>query len=59
MAFREKYIPVTVCEQNEVEFLELTHRNFIVAKYEAKFVELSRCAPHVVVDEARKAYKFG
>lgn len=58
IAFREQYFLVAVRERKEIEFLELVQGNLLMAQYEAKFVELSCFAPHMVVDEARKAYKF-
>lgn len=58
VTFKEKYFPVVVQEQKEIEFLELQQGIMSVAEYKAKFVELSRFAPHMVEDEARKAYKF-
>ena len=30
----------------------------MVLKYEARFAELSRYAPHIVIDERRKVKKF-
>lgn len=57
VAFWEKYFSVIILE-HEIEFLELTQWNMSVAEYAAKFAELSCFAPHMVENEARKAYEF-
>ncbi|MQL72072.1 hypothetical protein Taro_004399 [Colocasia esculenta] len=56
--FRAKYIPEHVQDRMEQEFLTLTHGSMSVLEYEARFVELSKYAPHIVVDEQRKVKKF-
>ncbi|GFZ05260.1 hypothetical protein Acr_17g0008320 [Actinidia rufa] len=40
------------------EFLNLKQGNMIVVEYNAKFMELSRYAPHIVSTESRKARRF-
>ena len=40
------------------EFLSLTQENMTAVEYNAKFMELSRYAPHIVSSENRKARKF-
>ncbi|XP_028057544.1 uncharacterized protein LOC114261473 [Camellia sinensis] len=44
--FNEKYFPEAVRRQKQVDFLNLKQNDMSVAQYEAKFVELSRYAPH-------------
>ncbi|MQL90171.1 hypothetical protein Taro_022761 [Colocasia esculenta] len=56
--FRAKYIPEHVQDRMEQEFLTLTQGSMSVLKYEARFAELSKYAPHIVADERRKVKKF-
>lgn len=56
--FYEKYFPVSVRFRKEAEFHRLIQGNKRVANYEAKFIELSRFAPHAVVDEPTRTRKF-
>ncbi|MQL91674.1 hypothetical protein Taro_024293 [Colocasia esculenta] len=56
--FRVKYIPEHVQDHMEQEFLTLTQGSMSVLEYEARFVELSKYAPHIVADERRKVKKF-
>ncbi|XP_020523622.1 uncharacterized protein LOC110007368 [Amborella trichopoda] len=57
-AFNEKYFPDSVKERKEVEFIELQQGKLTVEQYAAKFLELSRYAPHVINMEAQKVNKF-
>ena len=57
-AFHEKCFLESVRDEKEVEFMELIQGNKMVLQYEAKFTKLSRFAPHIVVDDVRKATKF-
>ena len=41
-----------------MEFRSLTQGKMIVAEYNAKFMKLSRYAPHIVLSESHKARKF-
>ena len=50
--------PESVRDEKEVEFMELIQENKTVLQYEAKFTELARFAPHIVLDDVRKAKKF-
>ncbi|MQL82643.1 hypothetical protein Taro_015119, partial [Colocasia esculenta] len=50
--FQAKFIPEHIQDKMEQEFLSLTQDSMIVLKYEARY------APHIVVDERRKANKF-
>ncbi|MQL88182.1 hypothetical protein Taro_020728 [Colocasia esculenta] len=45
-------------DRMELEFLTLTQGSMSVLEYEARFVELSKYAPHIVADEWRKVKKF-
>ncbi|MQL67788.1 hypothetical protein Taro_000082 [Colocasia esculenta] len=45
-------------DRMEQELLTLTQGSMSVLEYEARFVELSKYAPHVVVDERRKVNKL-
>ncbi|XP_011622429.1 uncharacterized protein LOC105420461 [Amborella trichopoda] len=56
--FNKKYFPESVKERKEVEFIELQQGNLTIDQYVAKFLELSRYAPHIINTEARKASKF-
>ncbi|XP_018685045.2 uncharacterized protein LOC103995568 isoform X2 [Musa acuminata AAA Group] len=56
--FNEKYFSDYIKEQKELEFLNLVQGNLTVAKYEAKFIELSRFATYITDDESRKAKRF-
>ncbi|XP_011621788.1 uncharacterized protein LOC105420304 [Amborella trichopoda] len=57
-AFNEKYFSNSVKERKEVEFIELQQGRLNIDQYAAKFLELSRYAPHIINMEARKANKF-
>lgn len=56
-AFRENYFLKSVRDE-EVEILELTQGSMTVFQYKIKFTELVRYAPHIVLDDTRKAKKF-
>ncbi|MQL94290.1 hypothetical protein Taro_026943 [Colocasia esculenta] len=56
--FRAKFVPEHIQGRMEQEFLSLTQGSMTVLKYEARFAELSKYAPHIVTDERRKAKKF-
>ncbi|MQL99654.1 hypothetical protein Taro_032376 [Colocasia esculenta] len=56
--FRAKFVPEHIQNRMEQEFLSLTQGSMTVLEYEARFVELSKYAPHIVTDERRKAKKF-
>ncbi|GFS42479.1 hypothetical protein Acr_00g0080050 [Actinidia rufa] len=56
--FNEEYFPEMVRDQKIQEFLNLKQGNMIVVVYNAKFMELSRYAPHIVSTESRKARRF-
>ncbi|XP_028052526.1 uncharacterized protein LOC114257014 [Camellia sinensis] len=56
--FYEKYFPQCVRDRKVSEFEGLKQGNMIVAKYEAKFTELARFAPHMVDTDYKKARKF-
>ncbi|GFS35915.1 hypothetical protein Acr_00g0042660 [Actinidia rufa] len=53
--FNEECFPEMVRDQKVQEFLNLKQGNMIVVEYNAKFMELSRYAPHIVSTESRKA----
>ncbi|MQL77603.1 hypothetical protein Taro_010016 [Colocasia esculenta] len=53
-----RYIPEHVQDRMEQEFLTLTQRSMSVLEYKARFMELSKYAPHIVADERRKVKKF-
>ncbi|MQM19620.1 hypothetical protein Taro_052627 [Colocasia esculenta] len=56
--FRAKFFPEHVQDKMEQEFLSLTQGSMTILEYEARFSELSKCAPHIVADEHRKEKKF-
>ena len=47
-----------VRDQKIQEFLNLKQGNMIVIEYNAKFIELSQYALHIVSTESRKARRF-
>ncbi|MQL83368.1 hypothetical protein Taro_015861 [Colocasia esculenta] len=56
--FKAKYIPEHVQDRIEQEFLTLSQGSMSVLEYEARFVKLSKYAPHIMADERRKVKKF-
>ncbi|MQL96929.1 hypothetical protein Taro_029611 [Colocasia esculenta] len=56
--FWAKFVPDHIQDKMEQEFLTLTEGSMTVLESEARFVELSKYAPHVVADEHRKSKKF-
>ncbi|GFS46043.1 hypothetical protein Acr_00g0099810 [Actinidia rufa] len=56
--FNEEYFPEMIRDQKIQEFLNLKQGDMIVVEYNAKFMELSRYAPHIVSTESRKARRF-
>ncbi|XP_057975312.1 uncharacterized protein LOC131162725 [Malania oleifera] len=48
----------TVRNAKMEEFMNLTQQSLAVQQYDAKFQELSRFAPFLIPDEAKKAWKF-
>ncbi|KAL2457228.1 CCHC-type domain-containing protein [Abeliophyllum distichum] len=54
----EKFFPVAVKDQKEMEFLRLQHGTMTLVEYERKFEELSRFAPHLVDTEEKRARRF-
>ncbi|MQM12652.1 hypothetical protein Taro_045571 [Colocasia esculenta] len=56
--FQAKFVPKHIQDRMEQEFLSLTQGSMTVLKYEARFAELSKYAPHIVTYERRKAKKF-
>ncbi|XP_057982395.1 uncharacterized protein LOC131167617 [Malania oleifera] len=56
--FLDRYFPSSTREENVGEFTNLTHRNMTVGEYVAKFVELSRFAPFMIPNKARKTEIF-
>ncbi|XP_020270924.1 uncharacterized protein LOC109846109 [Asparagus officinalis] len=56
--FREKYFPLYVQSRKKRELMELQQDDMTVEEYEAKFNELSRYAPELVVEEFDKIEMF-
>ncbi|XP_057981072.1 uncharacterized protein LOC131166487 [Malania oleifera] len=54
----QRYFPLSIREEKIEEFTNLTQGNMTVGEYAAKFVELSRFAPFLIPNEARKIRKF-
>ena len=52
------YFLEAVRRQKRAEFIHLVLRNMIVTEYAAKFTQLSRYAPNVVIDEQMRAEQF-
>lgn len=57
-SFFEKYFPQCVRDRKVTEFEQLKQGTMSVAKYESKFTELARYAPHMVDTGYKKARKF-
>ena len=47
-----------VWERKEREFADLIQGSITVEQYVAKFIELSRFGPHLILTEAKKASRF-
>ena len=47
-----------VWEQKEREFADLVQGSMTVEQYTAKFIELSRFGPHLILIKAKKASRF-
>ena len=56
--FKIKYILELVQDKMEQDFFSLTQGSMTILEYEARFAELSRYAPHIMIDERRKVKKF-
>ncbi|XP_057979122.1 uncharacterized protein LOC131165395 [Malania oleifera] len=56
--FFECYFSATIRNAKMEEFMNLTQGSLTVQQYAAKFQELSRFAPFMIPDEAKKAWKF-
>ncbi|XP_057954041.1 uncharacterized protein LOC131148343 [Malania oleifera] len=56
--FFDRYFSTTTREAKVEEFFNLTQRHRTVQQYVAKFIELSRFAPYIVPNDAKKARKF-
>lgn len=56
--FLEKYFPHVMRESRTREFIYLVQRDMTVSKYQAKFEELSRFAPHMLPNDATRARRF-
>ncbi|XP_038902289.1 uncharacterized protein LOC120088923 [Benincasa hispida] len=56
--FYNKYFPLTVRYQKEVEFLNLCQENMSMAEYEWKFERLSHFVPRLVDTEEKKVERF-
>lgn len=54
----EKFFPVAVRDQKEMEFLRLQQGTMTLVEYERKFEELSSFAPHLVDTEEKRARRF-
>ncbi|KAL2904059.1 1-deoxy-D-xylulose-5-phosphate synthase [Bienertia sinuspersici] len=58
IAMRDRFYPKHVKMQKFDEFATLRQRNMTVQEYDSKFLELSRFAPTMVLDEQSKASKL-
>ncbi|XP_070660658.1 uncharacterized protein [Malus domestica] len=56
--FMEKHFPEVLREAKAKEFIYLQQRDMTVAQYQAKFEELSRFAPYIIPDDAKRAKRF-
>ncbi|XP_028120521.1 uncharacterized protein LOC114317913 [Camellia sinensis] len=56
--FYDKYFSQCFRDQKISEFQKLKQANMLIAEYEAKLIELTRFAPHMVDTDYKKAHKF-
>ena len=56
--FYDNYFPKVVWERKEREFADLVQGSMTVEQYAAKFIELSRFGPYLILTEAKKASRF-
>lgn len=56
--FNDKYFPKQMRDKKLRKFLNLMQHSQSVQAYEARFVSLSRFAPHIVVNEELKVKRF-
>lgn len=56
--FLNRYFPPNTREAKGREFTNLVQGSMTVKEYAAKFIELSRFAPHLIPNEEKKARKF-
>ena len=56
--FYDNYFHEVVREQKEREFADLVQGSLTVEQYAAKFIELSRFGPHLILTEAKKTSIF-
>lgn len=56
--FDNQNFPQIVREAKAQEFMDLVQGSMTVAQYAAKFIQLSRFALYVILDEEKKAKKF-
>jgi hypothetical protein len=56
--FNETYFPEVVRDRKKREFSDLIQGSMTVEEYAAKFIDLSRFAPHLIPDEHEKVMKF-
>lgn len=58
MEFLNRFFPHSARDTKAREFANLVQGLMIVDEYAAKFMELSRFAPHLILDEEKKANKL-
>ncbi|XP_057953960.1 uncharacterized protein LOC131148252 [Malania oleifera] len=56
--FYDRYFPATTRDAKVEKFLNPAQGHLIVQQYAAKFMELSRFAPFMVLDESKKEKRF-
>ena len=56
--FYDNYFPEVVWERKEREFADLVQGSMTVEQYAAKFIELSRLGPHLILTEVKEASRF-
>jgi hypothetical protein len=56
--FNKTYFPEVVSDRKAREFSDLVQGSMTVEEYAAKFIELSRFAPHLIPNENKKVTKF-
>ncbi|MQL68721.1 hypothetical protein Taro_001023 [Colocasia esculenta] len=58
ISFERAFCPTYVRTERLYQFLDLQQRDFTVVQYRARFVELGRYAPQIMVDEGLRTQQF-
>ena len=56
--FNEKYLPPSVQEKREDDFIKFRQGTLSIAEYETQFTKLSKFAPELIATEQRRVRRF-